>query len=597
MPANIETYCKVISINQNPRLEILSSYSRSILSIIEVLSEKFERALLTQLYYIEVKAIQELWKKTEVTDHKHSYDKRKKHNSVILSARLENKKKEVNLNSADMMSMHPMVSGNLADEEIKFSVLNEKTLTYDLGDVWIGYGRSNSNLVYLQYRIIEREFDSAQLNKTMKFSKSNLIGEAIHFSGGNNIYDEACRNNKRKDERYLFDPLDFLGLYDDEKKDDDDCTSSSSENGSSDSNKNLEKKELIEVGRKVREEEVSLSNYSEAFRMGKLNSNTNFCQTRNSLGLGRPADYSNRVFIKGFSPNLCQVINQIQFTLYGANSSNCIDFSVNNNSNNKAPKRLPFTKLDTPKKTEFKKDNIGYGSMPHHLNVAQIAIAPTTICQNFYPYQSMYNSISYLNPYQHNNFANNSHLTNAESCNSSNYQFQNLKMEREGYGKEQKKQPAHDKSQRSSQRLKRNEQANNTSSKNEQRKPINKSSIQQYQKEVSPLSKLDIMKDDTPNRPGYSIPFVNLFENDGSLLFNHHVGIYDENSLKMNPFSSNYSQPYHDVFRKQDYGAESINFHSINHFSVCNSNRPDDKSILGSRVPKKHGDVKKFKYS
>lgn len=165
IPFNNESYCKVIQNKSSPRLELVVPYNKSLLSIHNFISEKYLTNSHSQLVLYPIK---ELWQNNET-------------NSFCFN--------QVGIEYINTFNLN-------------YKVNNRKN--FDIHDLWLGYGRPNSNLIYLLYEIFTINSSSDYLNINSLLANPTKTED---------------KPEGKSDEGFEFDPLDFLGLYDNDNKD------------------------------------------------------------------------------------------------------------------------------------------------------------------------------------------------------------------------------------------------------------------------------------------------------------------------------------------------------------------------------------------
>ena len=366
--------------------------------------------------YIEFSVLNELWKEK---DYYNKYEFKKSNNSssqqhnyqVLNNNNNNNNTIYSNEKSCFKSKEHHNNENKNKTNYITFSNLNyynknHKSLNYnyDVADIWIGYGRPNSNLIYIKYEIKEKDIyeninyinkwtinnnncnsnyidnnlnnnintdnnvncSSMMVNKTVSVkdlnnnSNYNSIFQNNQISNNSNNTTKGLNNiNINNNEGLDFDPLDFLGLYDEEKKDDSFNSSSNSKENYEGSNYSKKSKSTVYYKNKNNDEinsrgnnntmeliqnkynseqyntnNNSLSNFSDAFRMGKLTKNNYINKNLNNK---HTQLNKNIISFSNICFSIFSSVDNINKSTYPLNS-------------NKPIKRLPFTKVETPNK-------------------------------------------------------------------------------------------------------------------------------------------------------------------------------------------------------------------------------------------------------
>lgn len=636
------------------------------ISLVEYLTDKFSKAIPNrQNTYIQITALNELWK--GLND-----DKKDNINSSLIINNSENSV------SSNMRNYSDDVLDNVA-----FSFFSEaNTKAYDIADVWIGYGRPNSNMLYLRYEIKERSHDNnfnfssmmvhqptVKDNSSMMNCNSSLPSNINLLNSNINMSENE---NRGAEEGLDFDPLDFLGLYDDDKKD----SSSQSYISSKDDKVEVKNEDFIgnyydgtnmdnntanNTNKRYYKEEGYMSNFSEAFRTGKLNSNTMNYQTNYLLGYPK---YKNLIISEeNFTLNnpIKDVVNEykeidnkepiikqeIGVTLNNTNNSdeamnivnnikpnknqinsmnpcnmnNSSNYSVCGSSQNersKPPKRLPFTKVETPKKISnglignsnnmnLSNNTLNSQNRKEIPNTSRFQQQKSYFSSNnsfnstnnsYYPYHSpfpQYQGSFYNNQPYYNNIVGFNPNSNIPHHTHNPHAHPHLHIPHEAVNNQgieaqtPEKIDGKKKNKKDNKEIKKPKEA-----KQEAEERPNTRSTRNRKKEIkiddtSPMNKSSLhepFKSDTPIKSEYLNPHTNFHmfgENDNSYhLLNANFYDYSTRGYNSNIFQNNT-----DIFRTKDFSS-SISFNTnINHINLCNNTKQHEEPSFSREFKKK----------
>ena len=506
LPYNTETYCKTIMSKLNPRLELIVSYSRSMISIVEFLSEKQLKNIKDKSNkYVIIYPIQDLWK-----------------------------------NSTDTSKVDSNLNNNISDN-LQFS-LTSNTKFYDVGDVWLGYGKPCTNLIYLYYEIKEKDTNnqiltenSLLVNPTLKDNTNKCM--TIKSSSNSKLNPSNAFKNQNYDEEFEFDPLDFLGLYDDEKK----------EITSELSGEDIDYEDYIECNDITNKTNNNITDFSQVFKKGVLNKDLSFDKKQ----------------LATTSFNNCKKICKNDNFEILPNEKNNRGFSKNfNNSNlstgtqNNAQKRIPFEKMkvDTPKNIQPQEPQKVKSSFVNNYD------------QNAAYYQLPYSVYPINNKMMHcYQTYTPIGITPTIPLQPIAYNITNHPLPNE-QDKKKKKQKIKSPEKEKEQRLTRNKRKEPDSAK------------KFYKSEISPLGKIEYMKEDTPSKENYGFDHEYLMAN------NHNW--YDDNSMFRNTraFQTNL---FNNDYRTKDF-TNSINFTtSINNYNLCSNSLKGEEINFNKEFKKK----------
>ena len=183
-PINYDSYYKVLQAGKNPKLEIIVNSARSVVSVVSFLEEKYSKCI-TYKNYISIFPVGKFWDSNyfnlNYLNCRISSFEKNLHKEESKSEEIKKRRKEMDynkllveiskLNNKEILVFKKSNNYLFYKEDKEFSFLN----SVDFGDLWYGYGKPNTNVIYMFY-CIDSIDSKPQIYNNLK-DLSNLRGD------------------------------------------------------------------------------------------------------------------------------------------------------------------------------------------------------------------------------------------------------------------------------------------------------------------------------------------------------------------------------------------------------------------------------------